>query len=217
MYHRRGVGRRRGAGPGTWLAVGAALAAIVLLLGVAGRLHAWSTGGDVSVPTAAGQAVGEQSGGADGDSSGGESERGGVRGGGPGGGEPGSGDVAEPEQGEQVGDGTFPLSFSLDLLGEVPYADNFSVSYSIDGRRAVHGFCGFSENNLCRNDRLYTFTVPAVAAGASLQWHLNWGGTSELTFGHGSEPSHVDGKLINYRCVFPPSDTGNPTPTCSPQ
>jgi hypothetical protein len=211
MYDRRGSGKRRGAGLRTWLAAGAALAAILLLLGIAGRLQALPTGGDESVPTAAGEADSGQARGAD-DSAGGEpggdSE--------PGGGEPGGGEPAEPEEDGESGDGTFPLSFSLDLAGAVPYADNFSVSYSIDGRRAVHGFCGFSEDTRCRSDRLYTFTVPSVAAGASLEWHLRWVGSSDFTFGHGSESSHAEGAFIKYQCVYP-SGISNPRPTCSPE
>jgi hypothetical protein len=228
-----GAGARRRPGPGAWLALTAAFAAVVLMIGlIAIAIVVARSGGDVDLRSSSlsGTDTGQTGGGggADptgdgtGDGTGGE-ETGGdepadqdAGGGEPTGEEPG-GDDGELGSDGEPGDGgadTAPLAFTLDLQGRVPFADRYAVHYSIDGQPYVHGFCGFNRDALCRDDRLYTATVPSVPVGARIEWHFTWFGSSDFAFGHGFDLSHSRSRTDAQRCAYLRFDTG--IPICSP-
>jgi hypothetical protein len=232
-----GAGARRRPGPGAWLALTAALAAVVLMIGLIAIVVARS-GGDVDLRsgslsgTDAGQTGGgggeDPTGDGTGDGTGGEQtdgqepadqDAGGEE---PTGEETGSNDGeqgsdGEPGDGGDPGDGgagTAPLTFTLDLQGRVPFADRYAVHYSIDDQPYVYGFCGFSRDALCRADRLYTATVPGVPVGAAVEWHFTWFGSSDFAFGHGFDLAHSRSRTAAQRCAYLRFDNG--TPTCTP-
>jgi hypothetical protein len=145
---------------------------------------------------------------------------------------PGSGRTTEPEDtnGEPAepedtnGESTEPkdtngepktaaLTFTLDLVGPVPYADRYSVTFSIDGREDVNRFCGFGDaSTRCLNSKLYSLEIPSVRLGSNISWYFTRTGVTTFDFAGRENVTFSNGMTIAVRCIY--RDTTAERPTC---
>ena len=109
---------------------------------------------------------------------------------------------------------TARLSFELDLVGPVLFADRYSVNLSINGTEYVHGFCGFGdESTRCLATVLYAWELPSVPLGARLSWYFTRTSVSTLNFAQAQDVTFAQGTSIAAKCVYSGSTT-NSEPTC---
>jgi hypothetical protein len=107
---------------------------------------------------------------------------------------------------------TAALTFALDLEGPVPFADRYSVTFSIDGTEDVHGFCGFGDaSTRCRSSKLYTLEIPKVRVGAKLDWHFTRTGVTTFDFAESQNVTFSSGMTIAVRCTYRGTTADRPT------
>jgi hypothetical protein len=107
---------------------------------------------------------------------------------------------------------TAPISFSLDLVGPVAFADRYSVRLSVDDTIYTNGFCGLDgESTRCLASELYTWDLPAVPLGSTLDWYYTRGGSESFDFATASNVTLSGGLQVAARCIYRDSTTG---PTC---
>lgn len=103
------------------------------------------------------------------------------------------------------------ITFELDLVGAVDPADRYSAVLSIDGTEYVNGFCGFDAAHRCSADRLYSWSFPRVAIGATLDWHYRLEGGADIEFAQGVNVTLTRGLLVVARCIYDPDVSSEPT------
>jgi hypothetical protein len=117
--------------------------------------------------------------------------------------------TAEPTPPPSEGPTKAQLTFQLELVGAVEFADRYSASLSIDGTGYAHGFCGFDAANVCKATT-YDWTFPQVTVGATLNWHYRREGGADIQFAQGVDVDFTSGTTIKARCIYNPNVSDEP-------
>jgi hypothetical protein len=104
------------------------------------------------------------------------------------------------------------VTFSLDLVGPVAFADRYSVHLSVDDTVYENRFCGFDgESTRCLASEFYTWDLPAVPLGSTLDWYYTRGGSEASEFAAASNITLSGGLQVAARCIYTDSSS---RPTC---